>query len=200
MELYRTVLADPPWPYNSPRAIVGNAGRGSQNGKAAHMTQVSVADHYNTMTLDDIAALPIDAITEQDSHLYLWTTNGFMVEAHDIARKWGFEPKTIITWVKVKQDDSCCPSMKTGWWYRGATEHMVFAVKGKQRLVGPPAPTAYLQPRLRHSEKPVFFHDLIEKQSPGPYLELFARRARSGWSVWGNEAPNPIILPQAEIS
>jgi N6-adenosine-specific RNA methylase IME4 len=84
--------------------------------------------------------------------------------------------------------------MMTGYWYRSATEHVVFGVRGSQRLLGPAVPTAYLLPRFRHSEKPAFFHQLIEDQSPGPYLELFARRLRLGWDSWGNEIESTIQL------
>jgi N6-adenosine-specific RNA methylase IME4 len=146
------------------------------------------------MTLEDIQRLRVKDITADASHLYLWTTNAFMVEAHEVARAWGFEPKTILTWVKIKQDRPEV-SMKTGRWYRSATEHIVFGVRGRQRLLGPAVPTAYLLPRLRHSEKPEFFYQLIEAQSPGPYLELFARRLRLGWDSWGNEIESTTTTP-----
>ena len=113
------------------------------------------------------------------------TTNSFLVEAHEIVGAWGFVPKTVLTWVKVKADGS--PSMKTGYYYRSATEHLLFAVRGSLRLAGPCRPTAYLLPRAPHSVKPDFFYDLIEEQSPGPYLELCARRPRPGWDQWGNQ-------------
>lgn len=187
-------MADPPWPYNSPRAIVGNGGRGAQDGKAAEIIQADVLQHYNIMTLDEIKQLPVASLAADAAHLYLWTTNSFMVEAHEVARAWGFQPKTILTWVKTHHDKPCRPSMKTGYWYRSATEHIVFAVRGKLRLSGPATPTAFLLPRLPHSVKPDFFYDLIEAQSPGPYLELFARRARSAWDIWGNEVSSTVTL------
>ena len=138
--------------------------------------------------------MPVKDIAADAAHLYLWTTNAFMVEAHEVARAWGFEPKTILTWVKLKLDRPEV-SMKTGYWYRSATEHIVFGVRGSQRLLGPAVPTAFLLPRLPHSEKPEFFYKLIEEQSPGPYLELFARRLRPGWDSWGNEIESTIRLP-----
>ena len=189
---YKTILADPPWPYNSPKAIVGNGGRGSLNAK--NIIQVDVERHYDTMTLEAIQNLQIEERCEADAHLYLWTTNSFMVEAHEVARSWGFTPKTILTWVKIQNSEPVKPSMKTGYWYRSATEHIVFAVRGKLRLAGNATPTAFLLPRLPHSVKPDFFYDLIEDQSPGPYLELFARRVRDGWSQWGNQIESTIQL------
>ena len=191
---FGTILADPAWPYRSPRAVVGNAGRGNQNGRVKDTIQVDAAAHYPLMTLEEIKRLPVKDIAADAAHLYLWTTNAFMVEAHEVARAWGFEPKTILTWVKLKLD-GLEVSMKTGYWYRSATEHIVFGVRGSQRLLGPAVPTAFLLPRLPHSVKPDFFYKLIEEQSAGPYLELFARRLRPGWDSWGNEIESTIRLP-----
>ncbi len=189
---YGTILADPAWPYHSPRAVVGNAGRGKDG--AAKIIQADVLAHYNVMSIEDIKLLPIKKFAASNAHLYLWTTNSFIVEAHEVAETWGFKPKTILTWVKIKH--GCIePSMKTGYWYRSATEHIIFAVRGKQRLLGAASPTAYLLPRIkRHSAKPDFFYNLIEKQSPGPYLELFARKIRDGWDSWGNEIQSTVDL------
>jgi N6-adenosine-specific RNA methylase IME4 len=188
---FGTILADPAWPYRSPRAVVGNGGRGNQSGHAKDIIQVDASAHYPLMTLEEIKALPVKEVAADAAHLYLWTTNAFMVEAHEVARAWGFEPKTILTWVKLKLDRPEV-SMKTGYWYRSATEHIVFGVRGSQRLLGPAVPTAFLLPRLTHSEKPEFFYKLIEQQSPGPYLELFARRRWPGWDAWGNEIESTI--------
>lgn len=146
--------------------------------------------NFLRLPLDDIKSLPISELVEDNAHLYLWTTNPFMVEAHEVARAWGFKPKTIITWVKLKKDRT--PSMKTGYWFRSATEHVLFAVRGKMRLKGPASPTTFFSPRLPHSVKPDQFYELIESQSPGPYLEIFARRSRPGWAHWGNEM-NPTV-------
>ncbi len=190
---FGTILADPAWPYRSPRAVVGNGGRGNPDGHAKDITQVDASAHYPVMTLEEIKALPVEEVAADAAHLYLWTTNAFMVEAHDVARAWGFQPKTILTWVKLKLDRPEV-SMKTGHWYRSATEHIVFGVRGSQRLLGSAVPTAYLLPRLPHSEKPEFFYKLVEAQSPGPYLELFARRRWPGWDAWGNEIESTIRL------
>ena len=105
---FGTILADPAWPYRSPRAVVGNGGRGNQDGRAKDIIQVDVGAHYPVMTLEEIKRLPVKDIAADAAHLYLWTTNAFMVEAHEVARAWGFEPKTILTWVKVKHDGRKC--------------------------------------------------------------------------------------------
>jgi N6-adenosine-specific RNA methylase IME4 len=132
--------------------------------------------------------MPVQALVDDTAHLYLWTTNSFLVEAHEVARAWGFEPKTLVTWGKMKPDGT--PSMKTGFYFRGATEHFLFCVRGAMRLnKGACRPTLYLSERLAHSRKPDWFYRLVEDASPAPRLELFARRGRVGWATWGNEVP-----------
>lgn len=195
MQTYGTIYADPPWPYRSSRAIVGNGGRGAQGGRAGDISQIDVESHYRTLDIPTLKRLPVADLAAPSSHLYLWATNSFMAEAHELARSWGFVPKTILTWVKVKSDGQ--PSMKCGHWFRSATEHVVFGVRGKQPILGPPAPTAFLLPRLPHSVKPDFLYELIEQQSPGPFLELFARRQRAGWDCWGDEVDSTITLEAA---
>lgn len=177
---FRTVVADPPWPYHT-EAPFRHAVSSTGNPQG-----VSARARYTVMRMSDILSLPVGLVCEKDAHLYVWTTNAFMCEAHEVVRAWGFEPKTIITWVKTKKC-SFDPSMKTGYYYRGATEHVVFGVRGHLRLHGPPAPTAIFSERLAHSVKPDLFFEIVEQQSHPEYLELFARRCRSGWTVWGNE-------------
>ena len=182
---YSTIVVDPPWPYDT--SLKGTAALPhtvKNNGTIAR----GVDDMgYGVMTIEALCALKVGLIAAGDAHLYLWTTNAFMEEAHQIVRAWGFHPKTILTWVKVHQDDPGRVSMKTGYYFRGATEHVLFAVHGSLRLQtaeGPP--TAYLWPRIgQHSVKPAAFFDLVEKASPGPYVELFARQPRLGWDHWG---------------
>jgi N6-adenosine-specific RNA methylase IME4 len=138
--------------------------------------------------------MPVADLAESDAHLYLWTTNAFMEEAHHLARAWGFSVKTICTWGKVHHCNHLRPSMKTGFYYRGATEHWLFCVRGSLRLNGT-WPTLFLWPRIgAHSQKPEAFYDLVEQASPGPYVELFSRRHRMGWDVWGDESANTATL------
>lgn len=187
---YRTIVADPPWPYGLGRS---NPTTKSTEGLRAH-------DHYDSMTVTDLCDLRPPAA--EDAHLYLWTTNAFMVEAHEIARAWGFKPKTILTWAKTHQDDPARVSMKTGYYFRGATEHCLFCVRGSLKLqTSEGLPTAYLWPRLgQHSTKPDAFYDLVERASPGPYLEMFARRARLGdWSYWGDQSLGTAQLPELAV-
>lgn len=184
---YRTIVADPPWPYvnreNGDYDVIAKS-----LVKDGTRLQRSVREMgYRSMEMADIVAIRLPA--DKNAHLYLWTTNAFMDEAHDVARAWGFAPKTILTWVKTHQDDTARVSRKTGYYFRGATEHVIFAVRGSLALQTREAlPTAFLWPRAPHSVKPDAFYDLVEQASPPPRLELFARTQRLGWDSWGNEA------------
>lgn len=190
MKKYKSILADPPWPYKieGPRAAPAHR----PNSWDGVTGSVSSALRYGSMSMNELKNLAVEKYADDNAHLYLWTTNAFMVEAHELAEAWGFDPKTIITWVKIRQDDGK-PSMKTGYYYRGATEHILFAVRGSLRLQGNPHPTAILHERLPHSRKPGYVQSMIEKQSPGPHLEIFARPLsplfpkREEWDVWGDE-------------
>lgn len=190
-ERFATIVADPPWPYNNvqgPRAAPSHRPNSWDRPTGA----VGSALRYGAMSIEEICSMPIIQFAQSNSHLYLWTTNSFMVEAHSVARAWGFQPKTIITWVKKKPDGTA--SMKAGFYYRGATEHCLFCVRGKLRLIGPPHATIFETPRLAHSVKPEYFYKLVEIQSPKPYLELFARNMRTGWSVWGNQVVSSVPI------
>lgn len=185
--LFPTIVADPPWSYDDAKRP-GSSKLHRPNSAGTEFANIGSAVRYGSMSMDELKALRVKDVAATDAHLYLWTTNAFICEAHDLARSWGFAPKTVITWTKVKPDGT--PSMKMGRYYRGATEHIVFAVRGKQPLRGQAAPTAILSPRLPHSVKPEGFYQMVEEQSPGPYLEMFARRMRLGWSAWGDQVPD----------
>lgn len=181
---YPTIVADPPWQYDGGDALPFAPGI-KKDGTAQR--SVGPRDSYRRMSIVELCDLRPPAA--DNAHLYLWTTNAFMDEAHDVVRAWGFKPKTILTWAKTYQDDRSRVSMKTGYYFRGATEHCLFAVRGSLKLQTDVAlPTAYLWPRLPHSVKPDAFYDLVEQASPAPRLEMFARRQRLGWDTWGNEA------------
>lgn len=196
---FRTIMADPPWPYEAPGKIGQTLEhRPNRDSTLACLGAGSVA-RYGKMSMRELKTLCVREVSEDDAHLYLWTTNSFMVEAHDLARCWGFEPKTIITWGKIKKDeDEPVPSMKMGYWFRSATEHCLFAVRGKLRLATPTAfPTLFLGHREQHSAKPDSFRKLVSEASPGPFLEMFARKVYPGWSVWGNEVPGNVYIPKS---
>ena len=207
MTTFDVIMADPPWPYDSPRAIVGNGGRGSDGGRAAAIIQADVGQHYVTMTVEKIKALPVLGLAAKNSLLFLWVTNPFLADGTgpDVVRAWGFKPITVVTWAKIKRNVPLVePSMKTGHWFRSASEHIIIARRGSvPRPDGWPAlPTWFADegeaagaPRAPHSVKPDVFYDRAAATVPnGQYLELFARRPRSGWTVWGNEVKSDVEL------
>jgi N6-adenosine-specific RNA methylase IME4 len=174
---YRTIVADPPWRYTK-RERKDYPGGGLAHGRAA-------ADQYPTMLPAAIAALPIRELAAESAHLYLWVTNLMMQEGQpfEIMAAWGFEYRTMLTWHKLGS-----PGM--GWYFRGDTEHVLFGLRGDCRI--PPAlrvSNHFAASRTTHSAKPDRFYEIVERVSPEPRLELFARRRRVGWDVWGNEAP-----------
>jgi N6-adenosine-specific RNA methylase IME4 len=160
--VYRTIVADPPWRYDN-RATRGAA-----------------EDHYATMSLAELAGLDVEERAAEQAHLYLWTTNGFLREAFDLVDAWGFEYRTCLTWVK--------PQIGLGNYFRSSTEHVLFGVRGRLRTLVRDERNWLEAPRGRHSAKPEAFYDLVQRASPGPYLEMFARQRRLGWDVWGREA------------
>jgi len=159
-DVFVTVVADPPWQY-------GNTA-----------TRGAAEDHYATMTIEALCALDVPAADA--AHLYLWTTNGFLREAFTVMESWGFTYKTLLTWVK--------PQIGMGNYFRSCTEHVLFGTRGGLPTNDRTLRNHFEAPRGRHSAKPDSFYDLVEKASNGPFLDMFARRRRLGWSTWGNES------------
>jgi N6-adenosine-specific RNA methylase IME4 len=190
---YAAIVADPPWDYKTPGQIGKTLEHRPNRDLGLSKHGAGSVARYGAMPLGDLMALPVAAHAEDNAHLYLWTTNTFMEPAHALARAWGFDPKTIITWTKTRAADGR-PSMKMGYYFRGATEHCLFAVRGSLRLQGPACATAILAPRLPHSVKPDDFYRIVEAQSPGPRLELFARKKRPGWHAWGDEVESDVFM------
>ncbi len=167
MTRYRTIVADPPWRTTT----------GPQWGQGGHRPLA-----YPTMTLDEIAALPVSDLANDAAHLYLWTTNILVDSAFDIARAWGFKTSVLLTWCKAPL------GMGLGDAFGITTEHVIFAHRGGLRpLVREPS-TWWQWKRGKHSAKPEAFLDMVERVSPPPRIELFARRQRLGWDTWGDEA------------
>lgn len=169
---YSTIVADPPWASMHQRST-------THRGKPER--------HYSTMPLADIAALDVDSIAETEAHLWLWGVNRSLGDAYKVVEAWGFTPMSLLTW--------CKPGPGMGYYLRNNTESCIFATRGKPMVPARKVMSTWHQwPRLRHSEKPDAFFDIVEQISPGPRLEMFARKARAGWDSWGNEAPGPVDL------
>lgn len=173
---FATVLADPPWRFQN------------RTGKVApeHLR----LNRYGTMTLEDICALPVSSICEDTAHLYLWVPNALLPDGLRVLNEWGFEYKSNIVWHKVRKDGG--PDGRgVGFYFRNTTELVLFGTRGKNARTLAPARSQVniLRTQKReHSRKPDEMYDLVEECSPGPFLEMFARGSRKGWSTWGNQA------------
>ena len=166
---YKTILLDCPWDVQQ---------RGGNFG----------ADrHYPLMTLEQIKAMPISDLAEENAHIWLWVTNATMEPGFDVLRTWQFIPKSIFTWIK--------PRMGLGNYLRNATEHIIFGTRGNAPILFKGQMNWGFFPLQSHSHKPEELHKIIERCSPGPYLELFARRRQPGFDVWGNEIDSDIDIP-----
>lgn len=144
---------------------------------------------YPTMTVDKIAALPVQSLAEDDAHLYLWTTNRYLEDAYRVARAWGFSPPgTLLIWCKRPT------GFGVGGAFMSSAEFVLFCRRGSLKAQTRIDRQWFEWPRGRHSAKPEAFIDMVEQVSPPPYVELFARRHRLGWDVWGNESANTATL------
>lgn len=173
---FRTVLADPPWRFVN------------RTGKMA--PEHRRLTRYETMTTEAIASLPVGEITQEPAHLYLWSPNALLPDALQVMAAWGFTYKTNIIWHKVRKDGGS-DGRGVGFYFRNVTEMLLFGVRGKSARTLQPGRTQvnYISSRKEeHSRKPDEQYQLIEACSPGPYLELFARGIRQGWTYWGNQA------------
>lgn len=176
---FKTIVADPPWE-------VGRGPEWSSNGNSRPLT-------YPTMSLEEISALPVEELADDGAHLYLWTINKYIEQTYGIARAWGFAPSTLLTWCKPRH------GIGLGGAYTLTTEHCLFSRRGVCAAERRMDSTWWEWKRGKHSAKPEAFIDMVESVSPGPYLELFARRNRLGWSTWGNEALNHVTIEDNQV-
>jgi len=173
---FATVLADPPWRFIN------------RTGKMA--PEHRRLSRYQTMSAAEIAALPVPGIAAERSHLYLWVPNALLMEGLRVMEGWGFRYKTNLVWYKVRKDGG--PDGRgVGFYFRNVTELLLFGVRGRSnRTLDPGRRQVNLlaTKKREHSRKPEEQYAIIESCSPGPYLELFARGTRPGWTGWGLQA------------
>jgi N6-adenosine-specific RNA methylase IME4 len=177
---FTTVLADPPWRFTN------------RTGKVA--PEHHRLGRYDTMTLEEIKAIPVGHVVSARSHCYLWVPNALLREGLDVMEAWGFSYKTQLVWHKIRKDGGS-DGRGVGFYFRNVTEVVLFGVRGSMRTLRPGrTQTNLLATRKReHSRKPDELYEIIEECSPGPYLELFARYPRESWQVWGNESADDIV-------
>lgn len=165
---YRTIYIDPPWPEKGGGKIKRGADR-----------------HYRLMSVNEIIDLPVKQLANPDGcHLYLWATNNYLPAALECIKAWGFEYVTMITWMKDR--------IGLGQYYRGLTEHCLFAVTKKRmpyKVIGckrQQGVTGFYEAKRIHSAKPARMRKMIECVSYEPRIELFAREQSQGWDCWGD--------------
>lgn len=173
---YSTIYADPPWRFQN------------RTGKVA--PENKKLNRYETMTTEDIMALPVEQIAAPKSHLYLWIPNALLPDGLAVMKAWGYTYKGNIVWEKIRKDGE--PDGRgVGFYFRNVTEILLFGVRGDHfRTLAPARSQVNLirSQKREHSRKPDEIIPVIEKCSPGPYLELFARGCRAGWDMWGDQA------------
>lgn len=173
---YRTILADPPWRF------------ANRTGKMA--PEHKRLSRYRTMTVDEIARLPVSQIVEETAHLYLWVPNALLPDGLTVMKAWGFDYKTNVVWHKLRKDGGS-DGRGVGFYFRNVTELLLFGIRGKNARTLAPGrrQVNYIGTRKReHSKKPDEQYSIIETCSPGPFLELFARGTRADWAIWGDQA------------
>lgn len=168
---FKVIYADPPWD------IAQKGTRGA-------------IQKYDLMTLEDIKAMPIADLADENSTLLLWVTNAALPAGLDVMKAWGFEYKTNAAWDKYY--------MGLGNYFRGSHELLLHGTRGKAPFKFRGQRSTLMLPRTEHSAKPAEMIPLIERVLDGPYLELFARHrpnSRADWSVWGNEIESDLTIP-----
>jgi N6-adenosine-specific RNA methylase IME4 len=174
---FGAILADPPWQFQN------------KTGKVA--PEHRRLSRYATITLDDIKQqLPVAQVAADVAHLYLWVPNALLPDGLAVMEAWGFRYKSNIVWHKVRKDGGS-DGRGVGFYFRNVTELVLFGVRGRNARTLAPGrrQVNYLSSRKReHSRKPDELYPLIEACSPGPFLELFARGVREGWTAWGQQA------------
>lgn len=163
---YRTIVADPPWHYE-------------QGGPMTGGWKSFRPPPYSAMRAEDVAALPVGDLVADHAHLYVWTTNRYLLDARDIATAWGFRHSQTLTWCKPPH------GIGPGGAFSNTTEFVLYCRRGSLPYQDRVDTTWWQWPRRGHSVKPPEFLDVVERVSPGPYVELFARQPRLGWDSWG---------------
>lgn len=170
---FGVIYADPPWTF------VTHSAKGK--GK-------SPEQHYSCMSIDDIKALPVAALAAPDCALLMWITDPHLSLGMDVIKDWGFTYKTVgFTWAKQGRKDHEKWHFGTGYYTRANPEMCLLATRGKPKRLSASVRQLVVSPVREHSRKPDEVYDRIEALMPGPYLELFARTTRPGWTAWGNQ-------------
>ena len=183
---YRTIVADPPWPYPASSFSGWNGPR--------HLARHRRGMPYSTLSLAAIAALPVGVLAGPDAALYLWTTSKFLRDAFAVVEAWGFRYVQTLVWAKPPMGHL------PGGTFAQTAEFVLVGRRGRRTETGREPTSWWAWSRVHrhgpvHSAKPPAFLDMVERVSPGPYLELFARSPRLGWDAWGRGWEPPAVAP-----
>ncbi len=173
---FKTILADPPWQFQN------------KTGKVA--PEHKRLSRYGTLALDAIEQLPVSAVVDSTAHLYLWVPNALLPQGLSVMKAWGFNYKSNIIWHKIRKDGGS-DGRGVGFYFRNVTEVLLFGVRGpnaRTREAGRRQVNYLCSRKREHSRKPDEQYALIESCSSGPFLELFARGTRDGWTTWGDQS------------
>ena len=176
---YKTIVIDPPW------AIGSFANTGRKGHKIKPMS-----DNYITMSIEEIKNMPISKLADENAFVFLWTTHTFLPKCFEILEEWGFKYHLTLTWDKGRG--------LTHFGFHRKTEFCLFAYNGKlnHEVKGKSIHSIMYEYNQGHSIKPNIFYNEIQRKFPEPYLDVFARRERDGWAVFGNEVENSIDLSE----
>lgn len=177
-EPFACVVADPPWSFGDK---LPGASRGAEK-------------NYGVLSVEDICALTLPPIAA-DAYLFLWRVSSQVEEAYRVVRAWGFAPKSEIVWQKLTKTG--LPWFGMGRHVRASHETCIVAVRGRPKRLNANTRSTFSAAAGKHSEKPDAFFALVEALCPGPRLELFGRKERPGWTVVGDQAPEPQTLVAA---
>ena len=193
MKKYQIIYADPPWQQKAGRKLSGYK---VIDGKQVWDSNTNISDNlpYKTMTVQQIADLPVKNIAADNSFLFIWVTNKYLLQAAKVIEAWGFKYVSCITWKKKKMGGGL------GGVVRVTSEHLLFCRRGNLKATGNipesviEAKRPYVNGYPCHSKKPEIFAEIINSLHEGNKLEIFARSERTGWDVFGNEVINSIEL------
>lgn len=170
---FGVILADPPWRFRT---------------WGEHNQKKSASRHYVLMEQPDIDALPVASLAAKDCALFMWVIDAMIPHALTTGKAWGFTYKTVaFVWAKTSRNGEKFP-IGTGYWTRANPELCLLFTRGSPKRLSAGERKLIVAPRREHSRKPDEQYDRIERLVAGPYLELFARQSRSGWTSWGNQA------------
>lgn len=168
---FRALLLDPPWRF----ALYSDLG-----------DEKSPQAQYACMDLDALKALPVERLAASNSACFMWATFPMLPEALELMAAFGFAYKTGGAWGKQSSTGRKL-AFGTGYIFRSAAELLLVGTRGEPKWLSKSERNLWLAPIREHSRKPDEIHGMIERMTPGPRLELFARAPRPGWVCWGNE-------------